>query len=229
MKAGAATQRRGSLMKPFKRPLVSVLLVVVGVGLTLADGVIHGRLTFRWIGTPTERLRAADRLLEIPDRCGDWEVVSSKPLSEYVQSILQFESHISRVYVNRQTQRHVQVAVILGPFGPTSTHTPDICYTSRDYRIQRQCQRVSVPSEHDPTSQLWVITLHSDQLNQDTQRVYYGWSDGGPWQAPGEPRVHFGGRPYLYKLQVAAAVDPQCGRGYTRRGAGLSPELFAAG
>ena len=132
-------------MKPFKRPLVSVLLVVVGVGLTLADGVIHGRLTYRWVGTPTERLRAADRLEEVPDRCGDWEVVSSKPLSEYVQSILQLESHISRVYVNRQTQQHVQVAVILGPFGPTSTHTPDICYTSRDYRILRQASGSPFP------------------------------------------------------------------------------------
>ena len=215
-------------MKPFKRPLVSVLLVVVGVGLTLADGVIHGRLTYRWIGTPTERLRAADRLQEIPDRCGDWEVVSSKPLGEYVRSILQFESHISRVYVNRQTQQHVQVAVILGPFGPTSTHTPDICYTSRDYRILRQRQRVSVPSEHDPTSQFWVITLRSDQMNQDTQRVYYGWSDGGPWKAPAS-RGTFR-RPAL-SLQAAGRGGrrSECGRGYARRGAGLSSELLAAG
>lgn len=194
-------------MKHLPRPVVTAVLVVLGVGLTLADGVIHGRLTFRWVGTPSERLRAAELLQELPDRCGDWEVEQSLPLSDYAVNILQCESHINRIYVNRLTQQRVQVAVILGPFGPTSTHTPDICYTSRDYRIVRQRQRVSVPIEQSPDSQLWVITLRSDQLNQDTQRVYYGWSDGGPWEAPGEPRVHFGGRPYLYKLQVAAALD----------------------
>jgi len=195
-------------MKVFSPSLTGILLVAFGVGLTLADGVIHGRWTYRWSGKPVERLKAAQRLQDVPDRCGDWETAVSQPLSEYVRSILQCESHINRVYVNRQTGARVQVAVILGPFGPTSTHTPDICYTSRDYRILEERRRVSVPSGETSGSQLWVVTLGSDQLDRDSQRVYYGWSDGGPWKAPGEPRVHFGGRPYLYKIQVAAAVPP---------------------
>ena len=39
-------------------------------------------------------------------------------------------------------------------------------------------------------------------------RVYYGWSEGGPWLAPDSSRLAFAGRPYLYKIQVASQHAP---------------------
>jgi hypothetical protein len=43
--------------------------------------------------------------------------------------------------------------------------------------------------------------------------VYYGWSTGGPWQAPESPRLSYAGASSLYKLQLAcyAASDEQGG------------------
>lgn len=195
------------------RSLGSFFLVVCGLGLTLADGVIHGRLTYRWSGPPVSRGHAAQLLQRVPSMCGEWEAVLSQPLDPYVVNILQCEAHVNRLYVHRQTGDAVQLAVIMGPFGPTSTHTPDLCYTSRNYTIRDDQHVVQIPVAGTERAELWSITVQLEQVQQEIRRVYYGWSDGGPWTAPRQPRVMYGGRPFLYKVQASTVIAPDAAAG----------------
>ena len=185
----------------------SLALLLAGLGLTLADGVVHGRLTYRWSGSPAERKLAATRLQEIPANCGDWTLASSRPLEDEAVRILACEGYLNRVYVNRRTGQAVSVTLMVGPFGPTSAHTPAVCFSSRDYTISQEPSRALIAEGSSQDSEVWVVTVRSNQLDGETRRVYYGWSDGGPWKAPREPRLYYGGRPYLYKIQASIVLS----------------------
>jgi hypothetical protein len=180
------------------------VLVLLAMGLTLTDGLVHGYLTYRWREPPDEISEAVQKLKELPHEFGDWQLESSKPLEDYVIDILQCAGSTNRSYVNRRTGQRVSVTIVLGPFGPIAVHTPEVCYTHRNHTLIDDRQQVSVQSEHMPDDQFWAVTLKSNDLNGRSLRVFYGWSDGGPWSAPELPRLHYGGRPYLYKIQVAA-------------------------
>ena len=193
------------MMKRHVSYITGSLILTAGVALTLANGVIHGRLTDRWGDKRDLMPLAAARLAEFPEDFGDWRLVEAHPFGEYVLGILQCAGYVNRSYVNEKTGQVVNLAVIVGPFGPTSTHTPEICYSSRDYKVRETAQRVSLPSA--PQSALWAVTLQSSAVHADVIRVLYAWSDGGPWSAPDQPRISYAGRPYLYKIQVSGLLS----------------------
>jgi len=117
-------------MKPTAFLAVMILLVA---GLTLASGMIHGRLTNRW-GPPTAMLAAAERLKGVPTECGDWRRMEKDlEMDETTINMLELEGWINRTYLHQPTGQTVHVAVLLGPPGRISVHTPEICFSSRDH------------------------------------------------------------------------------------------------
>ena len=114
----------------------------------------------------------------------------------------------TKEHTHRRTGQAVSVVLMVGPFGPTSAHTPAVCFSSRDYTIGEEPSRALIADGSSPDSEVWMVTVRSNQLDGETQRVYYGWSDGGPWKAPREPRLYYGGRPYLYKIQASTVLSP---------------------
>jgi hypothetical protein len=122
---------------------------------------------------------------------------------------LQCEAHINRVYVHRQTGEVVNVAMIVGPSGPTAVHTPEICFSSRAYQIAEPREKKFFGGAGDEGgSSLWTTRFKSQDAGAGELQVYYGWSTGGPWTASQSPRFEFGGSPLLYKLQVSAQMGP---------------------
>jgi len=180
------------------------ILLFVAAGTTLAAGEIHGRLTGRW-GPPTVMVDAAAKLQDIPTELGDWQMEDSSRISEAAVTQLQCAGYINRTYENRKTGQTVSVTLLIGPAAPVSIHTPEICYSSTQFTVLGQRQHVAVRGKGSG-EQFWALTLGSRDVHDNTLRVYYAWNDGAGWSAPERPRFSFTGRPYLYKMQLAAYV-----------------------
>jgi hypothetical protein len=114
------------------------------------------------------------------------------------------------VYVNRETGEAVQVALIVGPSGPTAVHEPEICFSSQAYEIARPREKRFFGDDgHGESSSLWEVRFQPKDVGTGDLQVYYGWSTGGAWKASPSPRFEFGGSPLLYKIQVSAQIGPQ--------------------
>ena len=167
--------------------------------LTIGAAVVHGRLARRW-GVTAEVQQAADRLVKAPvESFGSWHLEESHQLEQSVQELLECNGYTYDTYVNRSTGDVVTVAVILGPAGPIAVHTPEICYSSQQYKQTSRRQRDDLLDLHS----LWAVSFRANTVDAQSFVVYYGWSEGDNWQASHDPRIEFAGSPYLYKLQLA--------------------------
>ena len=188
-----------------KRSLL-LLGVLIAAGLTLASGLIHGRMTQRWKHSKASD-SAAQRLAELPDTFGKWQGQSLEELDQETVDMLQCAGYVVRVYVNEETGAAIKMALLLGPAGPISVHTPEICFSGRNYLILEKRKRVQIPE--DSKDEFWGLTFQSKGLGATQLRVYYAWTTGGTWAAPDRhPRYKFAGRPYLYKIQLAGSLPP---------------------
>ena len=183
-------------MKPFSAVLIGIGLIAA----SLLVGVVHGRLTNRW-GMQPDMKEAGRRLESLPEELDGWEC-TTHDLDERVSEMLQCQGSVNRVYHNTKTGETVSVVVLLGPAGPISVHTPEICYSSQDYRITSD--RVKTPINDQES--LWDLRLKSNHRDASQLRVMYGWTNDGNWNATGDPRFAYGGRPLLYKIQLAGPV-----------------------
>lgn len=181
--------------------LTSVLFLVV-LGLTLFSGVLQGRLSNRW-GIKPDMAAAAKQLKVTPTRFGDWELTQAITLDAEIAKMLESAAYLGGIYRNKVSGESINMFVLLGPPGPVSVHTPDICYSSRDFAIIREREQVAVRDATGANAELWALTLRGNDLDANLLRVYYGWNDGGGWTAPDNPRFDYAGRPLLYKIQVA--------------------------
>jgi hypothetical protein len=184
------------------KPAVFFWGMAVLAGATLAGGLIHGRVSRRWEGQAAMR-QAAENLQALPDRIGPWESVASRALAPRAAAMLQCAGHVGREYRNRRTGEMAVVMVLLGPAGPISVHTPDVCYTGGPHVIRQQRQQVAVGDQGDA---FWNILFQSTTTDAGFLRVYYAWGSGGLWSAPEDARFAFAGQPYLYKLQVESRL-----------------------
>jgi len=190
--------------QPDKRrsPIIATMaLVAVATG-----GLVHGNLSQRW-GDPPDLVAAADTLKHFPEQLGDWRLVRNESMDNSVVETLQCAGYVSRAYTNAATAETVRIAVIVGPPGPTAVHTPEICYSSRTYDLERRPEVVAIDEEQGGDT-FWSTEFRSKEAGGGILNVYYAWSANRVWQASNSPRFEFGGSPYLFKLQVAGTPSP---------------------
>src|SRR5579863_4164034 len=111
------------------------------IALTILSGVVSGVLSNRW-GAPARAQLSAAKLADLPDEFGDWQLQSELPIDKDVLEILQCVGNVHKIYRNRETGQLVNVVLLLGPPGPISAHTPEICYSTRDY------EQLGAPRRH---------------------------------------------------------------------------------
>jgi len=186
------------------QPVLALALIAV---LTLASGMMHGRMSNRW-GTPPDMTAAGAELDQIPDQIGPWQLAATAELHEVAAETLETAGSVTRTYVNEETGEAVQLGLILGPAGPISVHTPDVCYSSRDFKQLDDRRRVAVKPADGSEETFWCLTFQTNDLSGSLLRVYYAWSPGDHWSAPDQPRLTFGGNPYLYKIDVTSRMPP---------------------
>lgn len=181
-----------------------ILAAVLVAGITLAAGIMHGRISERW-GTAHDMAELGRRLKEIPKEFDGWRATVDEEIDENAASQLKAAGSISRVYENPRVGR-VRMALVLGPCGPMSVHIAEVCLRGRDYRPAEDRHRITIPLPDGAEAEMWDVVMVSGQVEGYRQRVCYGWSKGDTWHAPDSPRIELAGNPYLYKLDVSTQV-----------------------
>lgn len=171
--------------------------------LTIGAGLVQGHLRQRW-GGPNDKAAILEPLVKVPEEFGDWRRVGDHELGELARATLQCYGHLGRSYRNQRTGALVSLSMIAGPPGPTSVHTPEICMGSQEYKNQKPRQELAIAGRED---RFWNVTFQSTDVEARQVRVVYGWKCDGPWIAAEQPRMTFGWRPYLYKLQASCVGD----------------------
>jgi hypothetical protein len=179
---------------------LAVALLLAG---TLGAGAMHGQMSGRWGLRETGQQAAEQLLMGLPSEVGNWRLRHEDKLAPDVVKVLQCPAHIIRVYEHQQTGDVATVAVLLGPPGPISVHTPEICYSSRDFTISGDRRTVSISANSGANHAFWELPLKTNNVHATPLRVMYAWSAGTQWEAAKYPRFEFGGLSHLYKLQVA--------------------------
>jgi hypothetical protein len=194
-----------TLMKQIS-PQSLAMLGMIAV-LTVLPAVIQGRLTNRW-GPAADLESAAERLPLCPDQIGDWEMVSdTKELSDGVIRELGIAGYLQRTYSRPGSGQHIQLLMMVGSPGAISRHPPEICYAMRaNKRIGKPKQFTIVDNQQSSHDFRLLQFQPADQAGARFL-VCYGFTVDGVWTAPKYPRIHFGGQPLLYKMQLLCDVD----------------------
>ncbi len=168
--------------------------VIAFVALVLA-GVVPGILTGRW-GVGGRPAELAGRLALVPSVVGEWEGRSLDAAPRELEAT-GATGLIQREFTHRGTGQRVAVSLLCGRPGPLAVHTPEVCYDGSGFKEVGSAVRTKVPG-----GEVRVRQFHKAAAVPVTLRVIYGWSAGGSWEAPENPRLHFAGRPALAKLYV---------------------------
>lgn len=184
-----------------------VIALVVGIGITVATGVVCGRVSQRW-GPVPDMVAAANHLKSLPAQIGSWHLVGEEMMPATTIRTLSCAGYVNRKYVDRHSGDTVSLAIIVGPTGPISVHTPEICYSSQAYSIEEPRRRVQLAVAGANDDSFWCTTFRSKNAMAEQLRVYYGWCADRKWTAAESPRFNFAGQPLLFKLQIASLVPP---------------------
>lgn len=188
-------------MKSLTFAVCSLILLAATIG----AGWMQQSMSHSW-GSPRDREVAGKRLLSaLPEQMGDWRFDRDVPFTPAVLEVLQKPDHISKVYENMRTGDVVTVAVIVGHPGPVAVHTPEICYSSRDYQVPASRERQEIRAADGKTHGLWTLHLAPREPGELPIQVMYAWSTGTTWEAAEHPRYSYGGLSHLYKVQLAVA------------------------
>jgi hypothetical protein len=173
--------------------------ITSALAILVLGGVAHGVLSKRWgIAENTQLL--GQQLNEIPMELGPWKCEEEGKLDDRVRNTLEAIGYISRVYVHQSTGESINIFFVFGPKGPIAVHTPEVCYSAR--AVTQTSERQSVPCDYDGTEgTIWKLGFETNTIDKRKMSVYYGWTEGGPWQAAGNPR--FWRTDFLYKIQTS--------------------------
>ena len=184
------------------------ILLIATLLLTIGSGVVSGRLDNRW-GQTTDLVGAGQRLQELPEQFGPWVRQASQPVNSDIMEMLQCAGGLHHIYRSRDTGDVVSMALFVGPPGPMSVHTPEVCYSLAGHVQKENASRFKIRESGSAEEYFWSVTFKSNDLQGGLLRVAYGWNSGHGWTAPDQPRFAFGGEAKLYKLQVASSVATQ--------------------
>src|SRR5262245_44620677 len=192
--------------------LRAVLLLTTAAGLIGADAYFYGTWTDRW-GASGQLQEAAGRLHDVPAAFDGWEGEDVQLPGRTVE-LAEISDYVYRRYRNKRTGGSFEVLLVCGRGGPMAVHTPDVCYRASGYRQEAPEATVEVERGPDlPPAQCRGADFIKDTATGPSRlRILWAWNAGGGWEAPGNPRRKYAGRPALYKLYVAREVTSRDGR-----------------
>lgn len=202
------------------------LAFLTAFGILLATGFVQGRLSDRWSASP-ELEAALTRAASVPTSFGHWtsREVEGEPADFEMAGA---QAWWMRLYSNDRSGRSFLVILMCGRAGRMAVHTPEVCYRGAGFDMIGTPRPFSVRSElGDDLGTMWTARFLKNGEVRTGIRLFWAWSNGGPWQAPDNPRWRFRGEPFLYKLYVSHDVvgtddGEESARSFLRR---LLPEL----
>jgi hypothetical protein len=151
------------------------------------------------------------RFKNVPKRVGPW-VGEDREVSADTLSVAGAVGHVSRVYINEDTKKRVDLWLIVGHARDIVRHTPDICYPSQGFSMKGGTvkQRIDAPGEEPATFNTAKFNSESG-FNSRMQRVFWAWNANKPddhaWVAPDSQKMHFGNNTALYKMYFTTDID----------------------
>ena len=189
-----------------KRPILSEysvrnsLIPVTMIACLIGAGIAQGRLSVYGNGSE-ELARAVQRMTQFPGTIGSW-VSSDLEKDPEELAVAEAEGYLLRRYTNKVTGSEVTVLMLCGRPGPISVHPPTACYRARGYRLSSSPVTTQLP-EPVRDDHFRLAEFHnSASLADDRVAILWAWSTDGQWSVPENPRLAFGGEPFLYKLYI---------------------------
>src|SRR5437016_5872335 len=113
--------------------MMRILPILTALALIVAFGCAEGEWTNRWSSSDATE-KAAARLSDIPATIGAWDGHDT-PLDPRQVAQAEMAGYLMRRYVHRPTGEAVSVLLVCGRPGPTSVHTPEICFPASGYNL----------------------------------------------------------------------------------------------
>jgi hypothetical protein len=195
-------------------------LLLSVIAMTVPAAYFSGTVMLRW-GDPVDLPRHLAVLHRLPETLGEWRFVTDgKPISVEVQNELQLRGYAHRVYEHDATGQRVAILLLIGPAGPLVRHPPEICYET-GANILLGSQSLTIDSQGQP-DRLRLLEYRPESPAAGDFLVAYGFADNQHWDSPVSPRLAYGGKPLLYKLQVLTEASA---KSTTTNSAGLTDFL----
>lgn len=183
------------------RFLKSTIALSAALLLTIFGATIQGRYAYRW-AIPTALPSAVHQLSTIPHNFQDCKCVYTLKFKEETIRLLQCSGYINYIFENTKTGQLVNLAIIVGPSGPTSVHTPEICFSTKNYDIQSPRTQFHIRNKDE----FWNVNFRSLDPGMGLLTVVYAWFGSNSWVATENPRITLNKYPFLYKLQIASQL-----------------------
>jgi hypothetical protein len=180
-------------------PVLIALLVVVGYS------VAEGLWTNRW-ELSDDTGEAAARLAGVPRTVGEWEG-KDEELDARQIARAEIVGYVMRQYTHQRSGAVIGVLLVCGRPGPTSVHTPEICFPGSGLAMQGQAERHAVNQPGKQSDEFWVASFQRTGAVTQPQRVYWAWNATGTWVAAEQPRVQFAMAGALFKLYVSRGLS----------------------
>lgn len=192
-----------------------VLAVLLIVGLTY----VEFQMTDRMAGTNVSAEQRAELLNRVPAAVGDWHG-DDMPIDPNVRKTAGAIGAVQRAYHNVRTGEKVSLWLIVGHAREVSFHTPDVCYPSQGFTARASENSVypMVFPDQPKTDFLTNTFLLENNTGPQLMRVFWNWynpmnkaNEGKVvWEAPANPRWHFGNSRALYKMYFTSSMrDPK--------------------
>jgi len=190
-------------MKQLIAPFVVGLIVMAG------GTYYQAILTDRFEPQTSEKLdRFTNALENVPIQIGDWHGVDTE-MSETEWKATNCTGYVTRTYTHKDTQQLVSVYVVAGTARHITIHSPDWCYQAAGYVMQGKIKPHTVDCGPDMETNPEFSTasfVFEEPYAKPPLRILWSYSDTGKWEGPKYHKVHFAGRPALYKVYLTTPL-----------------------
>lgn len=180
-------------------------LTAAALAFLVSYGIAEGLWTNRW-HTSDALDRSVARLDAVPRLIGEWQGVDQK-LDPRQVARAEMSGYLMRRYVHAKSGAVVNVLLVCGRPGPTSVHSPDICYAGAGYTPAGAPTRRGITAGKTGVPSFWVAQFQKPGPAPEPLRIYWAWGAEGEWLAADRPRIELAHHAVLYKLYVVRSLS----------------------
>lgn len=180
------------------------LLALAALAIIVPTAIVQGRWSGRWSTSEAFDVRLA-AMRKIPMKIGQWTGKNIEPEARTWERA-GVAGGLMRRY-EAPDGSVVTMMIVCGLPGPTSVHTPEVCYAGAGYEPATPRTQVAIPRSLGPGDEFWSIDfLKQDTTTPEYLRIFHAWSTDGRWHASTNPRADFAGSRSLYKLYFVRSL-----------------------